>query len=231
MAGRRKKGTGRRFIQFYHNVKRSAAYHGLGLPARCALIELMDRYNGINNGMISMSAREMAERLKCHHATAARALIELDDSGLARPLTGGVWRGRRATEWRLTFWRCDKTGELPVLNWPPACVAPRPAKVARGTNSQGLRRVGATRKPKSSINEPKECVSPATLIDIPGGTAPDRGTGCPTDAKVTAPPVEYPELPSFLDRRKPILAFSAEGKPWRKPRILSDEPLDARGAA
>ena len=47
---RRFKGGGRRFIQLYHNVKRSRAYHGLSVYARCALFELLERYTGINNG-------------------------------------------------------------------------------------------------------------------------------------------------------------------------------------
>ena len=44
-------------------------------------------------------------------------LRELDDARLARPVTVGVFRGRRASEWRLTFYRCDKTGELPTTQW------------------------------------------------------------------------------------------------------------------
>jgi hypothetical protein len=119
MKKRRFKGGGRRFIQLYTNVKRSEAYHSLSVYARCALIELLDRYNGINNGMIGLGCRELAEALNCSRDTAAKALRELDDSGLARPLTSGAWRGKRATEWRLTFLRCDKTGEFPVSNWTP----------------------------------------------------------------------------------------------------------------
>jgi hypothetical protein len=37
---------------------------------------------------------------------------------------------------------------------------------------------------------------------------------------------QWPELPGFLDRRKPKLAFSSQKKPWRKPQIVSDEPRD-----
>ena len=117
---RRFKGGGRRFIQLYHNVKRSRAYHDLGVYARCALFELLERYTGINNGMIGLGCRELSEALNCSRDTAAKALRELDDSGLVRPLTAGVWRGKKATEWRLTFFRCDKTGELPILNWDPS---------------------------------------------------------------------------------------------------------------
>jgi hypothetical protein len=99
-------------------VKRSTAYHGLSVYARSALIELLDRYTGINNGMIGLGARELAAELNCSKNAAAKALGDLDDAGLARPTTPGVWRGKRATEWALTFYPCNKTGELPITNWP-----------------------------------------------------------------------------------------------------------------
>ena len=114
---RRQKRSGRRFIQLYMNVKRSVAYHDLSVYGRCALFEILERYTGINNGMIPLSVRELATALKCNKDTAANALRELDDSGLAHPLTSGTWRGKRAVEWRLMFYCCDKTRDLPVLNW------------------------------------------------------------------------------------------------------------------
>ena len=86
---RRFKGGGRRFIQLYHNVKRSRAYHGLSVYARCALFELLERYTGINNGMIGLGCRELAEELNCSRDTAAKALRELDDSGLVATSDGG----------------------------------------------------------------------------------------------------------------------------------------------
>ena len=115
---RRGKKGGPKFIQLYRFIKRSQAYHDLSLPARCALIELWDRYNGINNGMIGMGVRTLSEELNCSRDTASRVLRELDDAGLIRPTKVGVWRGKRATEWRLTFYRCDLTGDLPNKSWP-----------------------------------------------------------------------------------------------------------------
>jgi hypothetical protein len=109
----------RRFLQLFANVKRSAAYHGLSLGARCALVELLDKYTGCNNGMISMGVRELSGRLKCSHGSAGNFLNELDDAGLAHPTKVGAWRGKQATQWRLTFYRCDLTRELPVTRWEP----------------------------------------------------------------------------------------------------------------
>ena len=42
---RRYPGGGRKHLQLYTNVKRSAAYYSLSDYARCALIELIDRFN------------------------------------------------------------------------------------------------------------------------------------------------------------------------------------------
>src|SRR5262245_6590012 len=114
---KRFKGGGRRFIQLWTNVKRSEAYYGLSAMARSALIELLDKYTGCNNGMIVMGVRELSRRLNCSMDTAARALRELDDAGLARPNEVGLWRGKKATTWRLTFYVCNSTGELPIKNW------------------------------------------------------------------------------------------------------------------
>ena len=52
-----KKGK-RQYIQLYRNVKRSQAYHSLTVYARALLIELIDRHNGCNNGMIGLGVRE-----------------------------------------------------------------------------------------------------------------------------------------------------------------------------
>jgi hypothetical protein len=163
--GRRK--GGRPFIQLFRNVKRSEAYYGLSTYARCALFEPLDRYNGINNGMIGLGCRELADALRCSRDRAAKALRELDDSGLARPLTGGVWRGRKATEWRLTFKRCDKTGDLPILNWLPHV---KSVKKDAKVRPDGLRPTPSpfrrTREPKNSME--KKTLSPPARphIDI-----------------------------------------------------------------
>lgn len=109
--------TGPSFIQLPHHVKRSIEYHGLSLAARALLIELIDRYNGSNNGMIVLGRREAMYELKCGADTISNATRELDDACLARPLTPGAWRGRQASEWRLMWRRCDKTGDLPRSNW------------------------------------------------------------------------------------------------------------------
>ncbi len=185
---RRKRVSGRRFLRLWLNVKRSDAYHSLGAHARAALLEVLERYNGINNGMIVLGVRELADALNCSRDTASRALHELDDSGLVRPTKWGHWRGRRATEWRLMFYRCDKTGDLPVLNWPPRVVSPtsdtnNPTTV-RSTASEvrpeghnhNSRPSGRTQRGKSSINGSGASPTRGTHIDLHhrGGAASAR---------------------------------------------------------
>jgi hypothetical protein len=111
------KNSGPAFIQLFHFVKRSVEYHSLSLVARALLTELMDRYNGSNNGLIVLGRREAMYELRCGAEAISNATRELDDACLARPTVIGAWRGRHATEWRLMWRRCDKTGDLPRTQW------------------------------------------------------------------------------------------------------------------
>jgi hypothetical protein len=228
MSGKRRfKGGGRRFIQLYANVKRSEAYHSLSVYGRAALVELLDRYTGVNNGMIGLGCRELSEALNCSRDRAWKALIELDDSGLARPLTGGVWRGKRATEWQLTFYRCDKTGELPILNWTPRSQSvQRDTKVRVEGHKASLSPCGRTQKPKNPINEITLSPSCRTHIDIyQVDTVPNKGA--------EAPPWETSSESEkgVLDNFGPLKTQKFDDarvvslrKPWTKPTILFDEP-------
>ena len=110
---RGKARSGRQYLQLYANVKRSRAYHGLSCYARAILFSSIHRHSGINNGMIGLGVREAAYELDCSQSTVSKAMCELDDLGLARPLTPGVWRGKRATEWRLMWLRCEKQATFP----------------------------------------------------------------------------------------------------------------------
>ena len=127
MVGHTRKGrsnNGPPFVQLYRFIKRSQAWHELSPYARLALIELLDRYNGFNNGAISLSCRELARSLRCAPNTANKALQDLDDAGLVRPARVGKWRGKIATEWLIAFYRDDRTGELGNMDWPAARVSP-----------------------------------------------------------------------------------------------------------
>jgi hypothetical protein len=176
----------RKFLQLYTNVKRSTAYHGLSSYARSLLFELIDRYNGCNNGMIGLGVREAAYELGCCTGTASNAMRELDDAGLARPTKVGAWRGKRATEWRLMWLRCDKTGDLPVSAWeqrkPFSEFTTQDTKVHEAGNRKVLSSPGRTHRAKNSMNESELSSRGGTHIDIYQGVRGlDGGTASITD--------------------------------------------------
>ena len=168
----------RQYVQLYRNVKRSQAYHSLSVYARALLIELIDRHNGCNNGMIGLGVREAKYELGCSQGRISRAMRELDDAGLARPTKIGAWRGRRATEWRLMFLRCAKTQEPAVTQWeqrkPHSEFTLGYAEVHPVTFREPLSSRAGTQKPNSSMNGNGLSSPSDTHIDIyqgPGGAA------------------------------------------------------------
>ncbi len=111
---RRTKGRGTQpFIQIFKYMLETPAWLSLPVISRAAYIHLAARYNGSNNGKISLSARVLAKELGCAPGTAARALTNLDDAGFIRPTSIGLFKlkNRKASEYRLTAFRCDETGE------------------------------------------------------------------------------------------------------------------------
>jgi hypothetical protein len=171
----------RKFLQLYTNVKRSTAFHGLSSYGRSLLFELIDRYNGCNNGLIGLGVREAAYELGCCNGTISNAMRELDDAGLARPTKVGAWRGKRATEWRLMWLRCDKTGDLPVSTWeqrkPLSEFTTQDTKVHETGHRKVLSSPGKTHRAKNSMNESEPSSPGGTHIDIYQGVRGlDRGT-------------------------------------------------------
>jgi hypothetical protein len=225
----RRRGNKRRFIQLWTNVKRSAAYHGLGCHARAALIELLDRYHGINNGMIVLSVRELAHELRCGVDTARRALVELDDAGLVQPITGGRWKGKRATEWRLTFYRCDKTGELPACDWKLRQVYDGGyTKVRLQVHKAPKCTATGTHNRNSPMNDPVKCTATGTHIDIyQGDRETDKRSECQHDASMVPSVIEFPKTPKKVRRRglgvKKLEAIQAEYQRIAK-KIARREP-------
>jgi hypothetical protein len=212
---RRGGGSGRRFIQLFTNVKRSEAYHGLSWLARAALLELIDRHTGINNGMIRLGVRELAYELKCSKDTAARALTELDDSGLARHTRVGAWRGKTTTEWRLMFKRCDKTNDLPVTNWKqrpsyPAGLAtgraesdPSDTKVRPIGHREALSPTPRTPTPKNPMNGIPVSPTHRTHVYLHQRVgALNARTPEPVGSAEGRASDGMPDLPPFLDRRR-----------------------------
>lgn len=120
MSKNKHKRKGRpKFIMIEGYVMRSAAWSALTAIERAVYLELKWRYDGLNNGRIGLGERELAQTLHIGRDTARRALHALIEKGfLAKAKASGFnIKNRRATEWRLTEYACDVTGQLPTKDF------------------------------------------------------------------------------------------------------------------
>jgi hypothetical protein len=97
------------FVQLYHWLRKTPAWLSLSPYAKLLYIEMRAKYNGTNNGDISMSYREAEELVGCSNKPIPGAFRELQDRGFIIPVQKGAftWKVRfqgsgRATTWRLT---------------------------------------------------------------------------------------------------------------------------------
>ena len=109
-------------VRLYRVLLDSPAYLSLSCAARAVLVEIWRTYNGTNNGRIGLSVRRASERCRIARGTAARSFRELEERGFIECMTKGAFsrKAPHATEWRLTWWACDVTGELPskkFMSW------------------------------------------------------------------------------------------------------------------
>ncbi|AMS40508.1 hypothetical protein FHS67_002881 [Aminobacter aminovorans] len=115
--------SGPRYVALPEWILACQAYRSLGPYARCLYVEIKRRYNGQNNGNISMSYREAAHLLGCSNKPVPNAIDELIEKGFIKPSQKGSfdWKTRldsgamRATTWILT--------ELPI-DWPQHSAMP-----------------------------------------------------------------------------------------------------------
>jgi hypothetical protein len=119
---RRNKRIDAPHVRLYGWLLNSPAYLSLSCPARALLVEVTRLYNGRNNGQIGLSVRRVSERCNIARGTALRAFAELQERGFIELVTKGAFsrKSPHASEWRVTFWTCDATGELPskkFMSW------------------------------------------------------------------------------------------------------------------
>lgn len=168
MSSKYKRKGKEKFIAVYAYVKRSAAWKALTPVERAAYLEVKWRYDGLNNGRIGLGCRELADELGMGRDTANRALEALVEKGFIAKAKASAFnvKNRAVTEWRLTEYACNVTGDLPTkefMRWglakktqshpsdtqsPPSDTPP--AKTTRnGTHSRTHRTV----KPISEISQ------------------------------------------------------------------------------
>jgi hypothetical protein len=98
------------------------AYLSLSCQARAVLLEIARGHDGTNNGRLGLSVRRASERCNIARGTAHRASAELEERGFVDCMTKGAFSRKvpHASEWRLTWWSCDVTGQLPskkFMSW------------------------------------------------------------------------------------------------------------------
>ena len=137
----KKRAVAERFVRLTYGMMQSQAWRSLDGNARAIYVELAMLYRGTNNGLIGFSARQAARAIPVSMATAARAMIKLQDRGFIVAVTKGHFaRKREATRWRLTEFKCDLTGQPASRDfetWTTADILPlRPRReiVERGTD-------------------------------------------------------------------------------------------------
>ncbi len=120
------------YIPLSYAQLKSKAWRSLSGAAVKVWLEVHTRYNGGNNGSLTLSMAEAAECLGIGKATAGRAFKELQAKGFLVLVKEGNWYHRRAHEWRLTTKPMQGAkGKKPPTNdwrsWQP------PKKTKRGS--------------------------------------------------------------------------------------------------
>lgn len=117
--GRRTNAKGRNDADPYmvlpYRMTKHDAWRGLSGPAVKVWIEVRSRFNGGNNGKITLSQDEAARLLHMSKGTVVRAFSELEEAGFLKKMRPGHWYGRMATEWAVTDKGVD--GQPPSREW------------------------------------------------------------------------------------------------------------------
>lgn len=119
--GRNSKG---KFIMLRYDIYDSSAWRDLSCVERCTWLEVMRRFNGNNNGNISLSCREVAGALKVSKDTASKALNRLIKVGFLRVTREAYFNidARESRRWRLTHEGCVSPygDRVPTNEWKKA---------------------------------------------------------------------------------------------------------------
>ena len=116
--GQAKKGiieSTERFVKLTYPLIESEAWKWLRPISKAVYIELKRRYNGLNNGKISLSLSEAAHILKASKSSISTALKQLEAHGFIKLIKKGYFTGRMASEFALTDEQLD--GCPPTREW------------------------------------------------------------------------------------------------------------------
>ena len=104
-----------RFVKLTCLLIESEAWRWLRPISKAVYIELKRRYNGLNNGKISLSLSEAPHILKASKSSISRALKQLETHGFIKLIKKGYFTGRMASEYALTDEQLD--GYPPTREW------------------------------------------------------------------------------------------------------------------
>ncbi len=124
------------YVPMPYTMVRHRAWRSLSGPAVKVWVELRSRFNGRNNGDLSLSLDEAARLLGIGKTTALRAFAELEAKGFIKMTRRGQWYGRMATTWAVTD-RSHK-GHLPSRDWKNWTPDPKPQKQVLGTETEHI---------------------------------------------------------------------------------------------
>lgn len=103
------------FLPLPYSMIQSAAFRSLSGGALKVFLEVRTRFNGKNNGRLSLSSQQAADLLGMSKSTISRAFKELQDKGFLKLRTKGQWYGRKASEFIATDKSFD--GFAPTRDW------------------------------------------------------------------------------------------------------------------
>jgi len=112
--GRRQSGPP--FIQLFRHMLESEAWRTLKPAARAVYLSIAERYAGSNNGHLAASVRDLAAECLIDPKTVTASLNDLIERGLIERTQEGSFacKVRLAAEYRLTCYRCDRSGQSPT---------------------------------------------------------------------------------------------------------------------
>lgn len=112
---RRKTAAGDQYMGLGYPFVQSPAWRSLSGGAVKVWIELRSRFNGGNNGKLSLPFEQACEMLGMSKTTVGRAFAELEEKGFIVKMRPGQWHGRQAALWAVTDRGVD--GFMPANSW------------------------------------------------------------------------------------------------------------------
>ena len=103
------------YVPLPYSMLKSPAWRSLSGNATKVWLEIRRRFNGGNNGRLSLSLNEGSHLLGIDKATVFRALTELEEKGFLEMTERGQWYGHKATLWRTIDKPCD--GNRATREW------------------------------------------------------------------------------------------------------------------